>query len=56
VAPFIGDLRALEPNPLRAGARIDVDEHSSLDRVEAKARLRWRKGIIEALGPEVLQD
>jgi spermidine synthase len=56
VAPYLGDLRALEPRPARTGGRIDTDDHSSLDSVEASVRLQWRDTVISALGPEVLQD
>ncbi len=56
VAPYIGDMRAMPPRPARRGARIDTDDHSSLDSVEASLRLRWRDDVIATLGPETLQD
>jgi len=56
VAPFLGDLRALEPLPARRGGHIDTDDHSSLDYVEGNVRLRWRDTVIAVLGPDILQD
>jgi spermidine synthase len=56
VAPFVGDMQAATPRPARSGARVDVDDHSSLDAVEAHVRLQWRETVIAALGPEVLSD
>jgi spermidine synthase len=56
VEPFIGDMEALGPRPARDGARIDTDDHSSLELVDASLRLRWRERVIDALSPGFLQD
>jgi SAM-dependent methyltransferase len=54
VAPFIGDMHALGPRPARAGAVVDVDDHSDLDWVDVELRSRWRREVIESLTPGVL--
>jgi spermidine synthase len=54
--PFIGDFNGTPLRPARAGARIDTDDHSSLEMVEAEVRLRWRESVIGLLGPDILQD
>ncbi len=56
VAPYLGDYNYLPPRPARAGATIDVDDHSGLEIVEADLRLRWRNTVLRAFGPELLQD
>lgn len=54
VAPFIGDMHALGPQLARAGAVIDVDDHSSLELVDVDLRSRWRRQVIDSLTPGVL--
>jgi spermidine synthase len=56
VAPYIGDMNALGPRPARKGGVVDNDDHSTLERVDAELRLRWRERVIGTLTPALLQD
>jgi predicted membrane-bound spermidine synthase len=56
VAPFLGDMEAIPPRPARRGARIDHDDHSSLELAEASVRMRWREKVVAVLSPRVLED
>jgi len=54
VGPFVGDMNALGPRPAQPGARIDDDDHSNLEIVEAPLRLQWRQSVLDSLSPELL--
>jgi spermidine synthase len=56
VAPFVGDFNGTPHRPARAGAVVDTDDFSSLDRAESRARMRWREHVIRTFGADVLQD
>lgn len=55
-APFIGDMEAIRLRPARTGGRIDTDDHSNLENVDAPLRLRWREKVLSELTPGLLQD
>ena len=50
----VGDIAAVGAVPARAGARIDTDDHSDLEIVDASLRLRWRQRVMKALNPAML--
>jgi spermidine synthase len=52
--PAVGDLEAMGARPARSGARIDTDDHSSLEIVDASLRLRWRQRVMSTLNPAML--
>jgi spermidine synthase len=56
VAPFLGDMLASEYRPARRGARVDTDDASSLDVIDANVRLGLRTAVIADYGIELLQD
>lgn len=55
VAKHATELMALG-RPARLGSKLDRDDDSDLDHAEAPLRLKWRRLILNEMGPEALGD